>query len=177
MLWIGAEAVRHWWAGSGAPSLVPGVKGVPSPGGQASGMAGCVIPSSSPWATTRRPGGRAERGWPTVTSRAAPGPPRGRALPGRRDDARAPAWSRSTGRVGIRKASAQAARDRTRRHGPAWRPARTASVSGSPTPASTFTPKRSLVRSQYRPPAPDGGRAASGTPRFKERQNGRKQAR
>jgi len=40
-----------------------------------------------------------------------------------------------------------------------------------------FTPKRSLVPSQYRPPAPDGGRAASGTSRFKERQNGRKQAR
>ena len=53
---------------------------------------GCVIPSASPRATTRRPGGRALRRRPAVASKAAPGPPRGRALPGRRDDARAPAW-------------------------------------------------------------------------------------
>ena len=42
-------------------------------------MAGCVIPSTSRRATTRRPGGRAARRRPAVASRAAPGPPRGRA--------------------------------------------------------------------------------------------------
>ena len=63
-----------------------------SPDGQDSRMAGCVIPEASRRATTRRPGGRAARGRLAVASRAAPGPPRGRALPGRRDDARAPAW-------------------------------------------------------------------------------------
>jgi hypothetical protein len=38
------------------------------------------------------PGAELGRRRPAVASRAAPGPPRGRALPGRRDDARAPAW-------------------------------------------------------------------------------------
>jgi hypothetical protein len=42
--------------------------------------------STSPSATARR--------WPAVASRAAPGAPRGRALPDRRDATRAPAWTR-----------------------------------------------------------------------------------
>lgn len=52
--------------------------------------AGCGISPTSHWATTRRPGGRAARDAVRSASRAAPEPPRGRAMPGRRDAARVP---------------------------------------------------------------------------------------
>jgi len=55
----------------------------------------CVIPSASRRGYHTASRGRAQRSRPTVTSRAAPGTPRGRALPGRGDDARAPASGRS----------------------------------------------------------------------------------
>jgi len=65
-------------------------------GRQTSGMAGCVIPSASRegYHTTARGQSCIRR--PPVGLRAALGPPRGRALPGRRDDARAQAWLRSS---------------------------------------------------------------------------------
>ncbi len=92
-------------------------------------MAGCVIPSASRRATTRRPGGRAARRRPAVASRAAPGPSRGRVAPGRRDDAPAPAWGRSkpgvnslgapvTSRDAIVRTPSSAARDGTGRQRP-----------------------------------------------------------
>jgi len=53
-------------------------------------MAGGVASHRPPrGAAPRRPGGRAARRRPAVASRAAPGPSRGRALPGRRDATRA----------------------------------------------------------------------------------------
>ena len=55
--------------------------------------AGCGIPSTSRWATTRRPGRRAPRGRPAVASRAAPGTTRGWAVPGRGEATQLPAWS------------------------------------------------------------------------------------
>jgi hypothetical protein len=76
---------------------------MPSPGRQVSGIAEpgtvgggwvrerCGIPSTSQRATTRRPGRRAAQCRPAVTSRAAPGAPRGRAEPGRGDATRVPA--------------------------------------------------------------------------------------
>jgi len=63
--------------------------------------AGCGIPSTSPRATTRRPGGRAARSRITFEWRAAPGPPRGRAMPGRRDAARARRGAESAGRPAL----------------------------------------------------------------------------
>jgi hypothetical protein len=112
---------------------------MPSPGGQASGMAGCVIPSTSPRATTRRPGGRATSPWPAAASRAAPETPRGRAMPGRRDDARAPAWLTEQTRSG---------RPTRTRHFPAHcgmnaqvNPSTSARNVSSQAKVSAFTPK------------------------------------
>ena len=75
-----------------------------SPGGQTSGMTGhqrglgragvdkVGHPADLPPGLPRDdPGGRATRGSPPVASRAAPGPPRDRATPGRRDTPRLPA--------------------------------------------------------------------------------------
>jgi hypothetical protein len=57
-----------------------------SSGGPARSTAAGSAGSTSPSATAQR--------WPAVASRAAPGAPRGRALPDRRDAIRAPAWAR-----------------------------------------------------------------------------------
>jgi hypothetical protein len=87
-----------------SPNAEPPNQNMPSPGGQVSGMTGhqrerdwagvgrVGDPADLPrGATTRRPGGRATRGSPPVTSSAAPVPPRGWATPGRRDAPRLPA--------------------------------------------------------------------------------------
>lgn len=100
------------------------------------------IPPTSPRATTRRPGGRSEQAPPTVTSRAAPGPSRGRAAPGRRDATRASVWwaerIRSTP---VR--SAHHARRRTSTNPHVMRHA-TAPVVSTRYAASPLTRKRSL---------------------------------
>ena len=75
----------------------------PSPGRQVSGMAGqwARYGLVGRGAASRRPPRGLPRDDPGAelyevrrdASRAAPGPPRGRATPGRRDAARAPSWS------------------------------------------------------------------------------------
>ena|GEM_PF-6759229 len=76
-------------------------------------------------------------------SRAAPGPPRGRALPGRGDATQVPRWSRSRWSGSIRKAPRGAAPDGIRPHRPSPRLAGTVAPSTLPHSIPAFTPKRS----------------------------------
>ena len=113
-------------------------------------MEGCVIPSGSPRATTRRPGGRELCDVGRRLPRKLP--------PGRRAVGRCQAdgmthelqrgWAeqtRSERPTSVRHVPARASTNaHVRTHGPVQ------DVTGQ-AEVSTFTPKRSLVRSQYRP--------------------------
>jgi len=96
------------------------------------------LPHGVPGAELRQIGRRLRRG-------LAPGTPRGRALPGRRDDARAPACSPQERRRGSRKASRHPPPDRIGHHKSAPRPAQTIARGPMTYPVSAFGTKSALA--------------------------------
>lgn len=98
-----------------AARQVSGMAGPAGESGAEVGGQGAASHRPPQGATTRRPDGRASRGNGADGSRAAAGPSRGRALPGRRDAARAPAW-RSARRVSDQLRDDRAAREHHSTH-------------------------------------------------------------
>jgi hypothetical protein len=82
---------------------------------------------------------------------AAPGAPRGRALPDRRDATRTPAWARRRAGLEAPEGTSRPVPVRTGRHGPVRRPARTGRPATGRPGASALTQKRSPSRTvRYR---------------------------
>ena len=133
-------------------------------------------PTTSPRATTRRPGGRAARGRLPVASRAAPGPARGRAAPGRRDATRAPV--RFGGANPERTTCQRPSQPETHEHERAGHPARDGTAwQQAEQPVSAFGTKCSRPRRAGRSPGwPERGTPTT-SPRATTRRPGGRAAR